>query len=642
MKGMFACALLLKRLPAGAWNQTITNKQTMKLEKILNNINSFEKNAFLKIIDTLIAAKPKNARAIESILTNSKDLKNIDSLNIVNVFKLLEDEFTDYVKCEFLKTSSQLDILIDIISRDGCCIIRQDWFSRLYEKELASLKKKLKAFQEEIESDKSEISEDRKRDYKIYLSCLKTAYFNDEKNNQDKKITSEEHSILLTLSDQLSLSQEEIKLINYLILPVKSLEIDNVINDLKSIGVIFNSKKNNTIYVADEIVRILRKIRGKDIGDKFFRRVLLQLREPQINLIAKKHNIDRKLTIDGKIAEIINAGISFRQIFIEDIHKEGTTLTEKKKYLNDFCEKSLLVTTLKGSLIEEKIDSLIRYFEEIEQDDKLGMSHDGFEKLLIQMGEGIPSLNQLLKTKFELQDENVLHSAFLLDYNIKPRDILELIPQKELEDFAKAREIKSRGDLIANILDAYKDSENLFLENYENIGFRNLAALKEGGIAVREADLGIKFEELTKKILTELGFHIDEKLRKSLNTSKEQIDILINLDNNDLIIVECKTIKESNYNKFSAVSRQLKAYDTIARKNGYKVVKSLLIAPEFSDDFIKDCGLEYELNLSLITASSLIKILLGFKNSKMKVFPHNLLMRDVLIQEDRVLKAIGR
>ena len=65
-------------------------------------------------------------------------------------------------------------------------------------------------------------------------------------------------------------------------------------------------------------------------------------------------------------------------------------------------------------------------------------------------------------------------------------------------------------------------------------------------------------------------------------------------------------------------------------------------APEFSDDFIKDCGLEYELNLSLITASSLMKILVGFKNSKMKVFPHNLLMRDVLIQEDRVLKAIAR
>lgn len=615
----------------------------MKLEKILNNINSFEKNSFLKIIDTLIAAKPKNSKLIESVLTDSnKDLKNVDSINIVNVFNLLEDEFAEYIKNEFLKTTSQLDILIDIISKDGCCIVRQDWFSRLYEKELLSLKSKLKSFEEEINNDKSEISEDRKRDYKIYFSCLRTAYFNDETNNQEKKITSDEHSILLTLAEQLSLSQEEIKLINYLILPVKKLEIDAVINELKSIGVIFYSKKNNTLYIADEVVRILRKIRGKEVGDKFFRRVLLLFREPQINLISRKHNIDKKLSIEEKITAIINSGISFRQIFIEDIHKEGTTLTEKKKVLNDFCEKSLLITTLKGNVLEEKIDNLIKYFEDIDRDDNLGMSHDGYEKMLLQIGESIPHMNQSLKLKFELQDEIVLRGNYLLDYNIKPRDILELIPEKELEEFCKLKEIKTRGDIISNVLDAYKDSENLFLENYENIGFRNLLALKERGIAVKEADLGIKFEDLTKKILTELGFNIDEALRKKLNTSKDQIDILINLDNNDLIIVECKTIKESNYNKFSSVSRQLKSYDSIAKRNGYKVIKSLLIAPEFSDDFIKDCGLEYELNLSLITASSLMKILVGFRNSKLKIFPHNLLMRDVLIQEDRVLKAIGK
>ncbi|AWH83717.1 hypothetical protein HYN59_00675 [Flavobacterium album] len=615
----------------------------MKLEKILNNINSFEKNSFLKIIDNLISAKPKNIKLIESILSDSnKDLKTVDNINIVNVFHLLEDEFTEYIKDEFLKTSSQLDILIDIISRDGSCIIRQDWFSRLYEKELASLKTKLKAFEEDIANDKSEISDERKRDYNIYLSCVRTAYYNDENNNQEKKITSDEHSILLTLSNCLSLSQEEVKLINYLILPVKKLEIEAVINELKAIGIVFYSKKNNTIYVADEIVRILRKIRGKEVSDKFFRRVLLQFREPQINLICRKHNIDRKLPLENKIAEIINAGISFKQILIDDIHKDGTNLTEKKKFLNDFCEKNLMINSLKGTIIEEKIDNLIKHFEDIEKDDKIGMSHDGFEKMLIQLGEFAPHINQLLKSKFELQDENVLRSNFLLDYNIKPRDILELVPDKELEEFSKTKEIKTRGDLIANILDAYKDSENLFLENYENIGFRNLLALKESGIIVKEADLGIKFEDLTKKILAELGFKIDEDLRKKLNTSKDQIDILINLDNNDLIIVECKTIKESNYNKFSSVSRQLKSYDAIARKNGYKVVKSLLIAPEFSDDFIKDCGLEYDLNLSLITAGSLMKILIGFRNSKLKVFPHNLLMRDVVIKEDLVLKAIGK
>ena len=187
----------------------------MKLEKILNNINSFEKNSFLKIIDTLISKKPANAKAIENILTNSnKDLKNVDSTNIVNVFNLLENEFIEYLKCEFLKTSSQLDILIDIISKDGSCIIKQDWFSRLYDRELNALKNKLKKFQEALDNEKSEISIERKRDYRIYLSCLKTAYFNDEKNNQEKKITIDEHSILMALSSELSLSQEEIKLIN--------------------------------------------------------------------------------------------------------------------------------------------------------------------------------------------------------------------------------------------------------------------------------------------------------------------------------------------------------------------------------------------------------------------------------------------
>jgi len=383
----------------------------MKLEKILNNINSFEKNSFLKIIDVLISKKPANAKAIDALLSNSnKDLKSIDSINIVNVFHLLEAEFTEYLRCEFLKTSSQLDILIDIISKDGCCIMKQDWFSRLYDKELTSLKSKLKAFQEFLNDDKSDISEERRRDYKIYLSCLRTAYFNDEANNQDKKITMDEHSILMTLSAELSLSQEEIKLINYLILPVKKLEIDIIINDLRSIGVIFYSKKNNTLFVPDEIVRLLRKIRGKDVGDKFFRRVLLLLREPHINLISRKHSIDRKLTIEQKINEIINSGIALKQIFIEDIHKEGTTLTDKKKFLNDFCEKSLLITSLKGTIIEEKIDSLIKHFDDIEQDDKIGMSHDGFEKMLIQAGESIPNLNQMLRSKFELQDENILKS----------------------------------------------------------------------------------------------------------------------------------------------------------------------------------------------------------------------------------------
>lgn len=616
----------------------------MKLEKILDNLNSFEKNSFLKIIDNILSENPKNIKAVDTILNDtSRDLKNIDNINVAKVFNLLKDEFSECVKEEFVKTTSQLDILIDIISRDGNSIMKQDWFARLYEKELSNLNKKIKLFKSSLEDEKSELSDQRIRDYKIYRACLSKAYTNDDENNQERKITTDEQGILLTLSQQLTLSQEELKLINYTIVPLKKLDIDTVINELKTIGVIFYSKKTSTIYVADEMVRLLRKLRGKEVADKFFRRVLRLLREPQINLICRNHNLDWKLDLDEKIHQIISGGILFSGVLMEDIYKPGTNLTEKKKTINTLCDKGLKITpALKGTLIEEKVQNLITYFEDIEKDDKVGISVDGYEKLLVEIGEFLPKLNNILRNEFELQEENVLKSNYLLDYNIKPRDILELVTEKQLEDFCKAKEIKTRGDIILNILDAYKDSENLYLENYENIGFRNLLKLKENGIIIKEADLGIKFEELTKNIFIGLGFNVDEQLRKSINTSKDKIDILLNIGNNDLILVECKTVKESGYNKFSSVSRQLKAYSNLGNSKGYRVIKSLLIAPDFSDEFIKDCGLEYELNLSLITASTLIKVLHGFKESKMKVFPHNLLMRDVLIQEDRVLKAIGK
>jgi hypothetical protein len=80
----------------------------------------------------------------------------------------------------------------------------------------------------------------------------------------------------------------------------------------------------------------------------------------------------------------------------------------------------------------------------------------------------------------------------------------------------------------------------------------------------------------------------------------------------------------------------------LAEQNGYRVIKSLLIAPDFSDDFEKECGLEYELNLSLMTASTMKKILDGFKKSKHKQFPYKLLLRDILIKEDRILKALEK
>ncbi len=617
----------------------------MKLERILDSINSLEKNSFLKIVDNIIASSPKKIKEIDKILSgNNNELKNCDNANISKVFNLITDEFTKSIKSEFVNTTSQLDILIDIISRDGNAILKREWLGYLYEKELSSIKKKTKHLKTNLLAEKSEINELRKRDYSIYQSCVETAYTNDLENNRDAKITDDELSIILCLAQKLELSQEEIKLINYLIIPPLKLDIDEVITSLKNIGVIFYSRKNSQLYVADEMVRVLRKIREKDLADKYYRRILKSLREPQLNLICRKHNITIKdLTYEGKIKLIIAEGISISTLLQNSLHKDGTNLTDKKKFINDLWENGLKINTpLRGLNLEDKISNLITYFEEVERDEKVGISIEGYERLLIDLVEILPNLNKQIQREFEMQDDKIESSQYLLDFNIKPRDILDLISNDDLKKFITVKEIKSRGDLILNILDTYKDAENLYIENYELIGFRNLSELKENGIAIKESELGVKFEDVTRTIFEQLEFNVDEKLKKQLNSSKHKMDLILNLGNNEVIIVECKTVKESGYNKFSSVSRQIKSYIDQAKNNGYTVVKSLLIAPDFSDDFVNDCGLEFEINLSLITAGSLVSILDGFRNSKHKQFPYQLLMKDVLIKEDRILKAISR
>jgi hypothetical protein len=614
----------------------------MKLEKILDKLGSIEKNSFIKIIDNIISKNPKNSKEIDKILSSSdKGLKSVDNQNISTIFALTSSEFQEHIKCEFQEITSQLDILIDIIIRDGNCIMKQDWFSRLYETEIKQLKSRIKVLNTDFENDKSELSDIRKRDYKIYKACLDIAYHNDVENNRDAKITSDELSIILILSKQLGLSQKEIKLINYSILPIKKLEIQEVIKGLKNIGVIFYSNKENTIYVADEMVRMLREIREKEVAGKFYRRTLKLLREPIINQIAREHSIDRKLSHSQKIEEIIKEGVSFTSLLLDDIYKPGSTLTERKKTLNELCEKGLNINNLKGSTLDDKINNLIKYFENVERDEKVGISLDGFDKLLVELNQSLPKLNKQIKDQFELQEEYVLKADFLLDYNIKPRDILDLIAKQELTKFIKDNGIKQRGDDILNVLEHYKDVENLYLENYENVAYRNLNLLKENGITVKESELGIKFEELTSVIFKGIGFNVDEKFKNQLNTKKDMMDILLNLGNQEIIIVECKTSKERGYNKFSSVSRQLKSYQNLALKNNLRIVKILLIAPEFSDDFITDCEMDTEMNLSLITASALSKIFEAFKTSKYQKFPH-VLFRDIVIDEKRILKALSK
>lgn len=619
------------------------NHTNMKLEKILASLNSFEKNAFLKIIDGILLDKPKNSEAIGSILsTDNRDLKNVDNINVSKVFSLLEDEFIEFVQDEISCSTSQFDILIDIISKDGNSIMKQDWFARLYENKISKFMARIDAFKHSMDSQSAQSNMPRIRDYKIYMECMRTAYENDRLNNQDFKITSDEQSILSTLSKELGLTREEVKLIKYQVIPLKRSGIDDIINDLRNIGVIFFSKKNNTVYVADEMARLLRIVRGKEVADKHFRRVLRVMREPQLNQVCKRYQLDWRLPTEDKIAAIIEEGASFRSVLISDMHREGISLTDRKKEINNLCDKGLNIQpAIRGVLIEEKVDNLVKHFEEVERDERVGISVDGYDKLLRELHEAFPVILESVRGVFELQEVDVMKTSFLLDYNIKPRDVLDLLPDESLRKYCEMKGIKVKGNIVENILDSYKDTKNLYIENYESIGLRDLNTLKANGIALKESELGARFEFITKELFTSLGFNVDEAVRKELNTKKDLIDVVINLGDSNLMIVECKTIKEKGYDKFSAVSRQLKSYVELAESRGFRVIKALLVAPLFSDDFVKDCGLEYQLNLSLIEAATLKNVVAGFKQTKLKVLPYNLLLRDVVIQEERILKAIG-
>jgi hypothetical protein len=612
----------------------------VKISEILNLVNTFEKNNFLRVIDQIIVNKPVNVKKVDKILNQiDGSIKNADNLSVQTVFNLVSSEYIDCVNKEFENASTQFDIFIDILIRDGNSLMSREWMLKLYEKEIKQIKQKIKSFP----GDPKEIDEARIRDYQIYKSCVEVAYTNDEINNRDKKVTPDEQSILNKLVDGLELSHEEVKLINYSVLPLNKLDVDEVIAYLVKSGIVFYSKKNHQIYVPDEIVQILRLVRGKQVPDKIFKRVLKRLKSSQINLIARKHSIPFKWSTEEKIIAILQEGISFRNVLLNTMHKEGLSKTERKKAVVNLIEKELKIDSkIGGASLEDKIDNLIYYFIKKENEDSISISLHGYDKLLLDLNSNIKTFDRKIRDEFELQENTQISAISLLQYNIKPLDILYSVEDQEIKEFCENVNVSTRGDEFQNILEAYRDVQNLYLENYINISNRDLATLSANNIDIKEAELGLQYELLTKIIFEKIKLNVDDDLKRKLNTSKDKIDLVVNLGNDEVIIIECKTKKDKKFNTYSSASRQIKAYKELAERNNLRVIKTFIVAPDFSDDFINECGLDYDLNLSLITSHALLQIYEAFQGSKLKEFPYKILLRDVLIDSDRVVRSITK
>ena len=616
----------------------------MKLERILERLNSLEKGQFIKIVNNLSSEEKNNPR-LEAILSQAdSNLKNADAIQLTQAFDALSERYVSFVMEDYSKVSSQLDILLNIITRDGNCIMRLDWFAKLYEEEIKKQKKAIEAFKADVNADKPSMDPLRVRDYKTFAACLKTAYFNDTASNFSPKITSDEQSILDSLANALELSLDERTMIKYSVLGIKkAANIEDVVAELKDKGLIFISKKNNVIYVADEVITLARRIRGREIADKYFRRVLLQFKEPQINLICRKHGIDVKLAYNEKLESIIASGVSFSDVLKEDIYKGDVKLVDKKKILSELCDEKLAISpAIKGSTLDDKVNNLIAYFAKLYGDEKIGISTGGYERLLLDIAANIKGAEKTVREAYQLQEEDVMHGEFLTDFNIMPRDVLELFPAESLSVLCEAKEIKTRGNIVENILAAYRDTEDLLVENYEAIGFRDINSLKENGIILSEAELGSTFEDVTKYIFGKLGLDVDEKLRKKLNTDKDKMDILLRTGEKSVILVECKTVKENGYNKFSSISRQVKAYKNLLERNDFAVDRIFIVAPDFSEDFVADCGDDFSLPITLLKATSLAAIYNTVKTIGTGRFSIQMLTRDILVQEDRIIRALKK
>lgn len=616
----------------------------MKLIGVLDEVNQIEKNAFVKILDSISGdLKEKNSEVHQILTSDEGGIKNIENANLVKLFAFCREEFRAYVDTKLQFNDCQLDLLLGILVRDGNSIMSREWFSQLYSMEIQALKDRVEILSSCLNDDDNKTLEPaKKRDYQIYRECVKTALYNDLLENREPRITSDEKSILNTLAIGLGLSAEEAREIFYSVVEIKKLDVDFLIESLKKIGVVFFRSSKHTLYFPDEFVWTLRGLCGNELSTKHFRRILRNLRDSQINRIARQHSIAAKLARNEKIKAILAQGISVRIALQQDIFKDETSKSEKREIIQDLIKRMNLELKRIGSSSNEKVELIIEHFQELEQDDNIGMSVDGYERLLADLQELYPYINSRIREDFELQQEEAMKLELMQSYAIKPMDVVDLLSQDEAANFLEQKNIKKKGDVHFCILESYKDVANLLMENYALIAGRDINGLKEKGIVFKESDLGSKFEELTKKIFETLGFAVNEELRKQFDGSKTQPDAILKLEDNEIAIVECKTIKDSEFKKYSLVSRQLSSYVKACEEKGFKVSHCILVSSGFTDEFIAECEYDYNLHLSLITASGLYKIAEGFKDAAMPHFPKKLFKKSGLIDAERVLQVLNK
>ncbi|MBN2789478.1 MAG: hypothetical protein JXR69_04770 [Candidatus Delongbacteria bacterium] len=601
----------------------------MKLQKIIERVNLNEISKFYNILTNLIPEK--------------KDLdKKADPESFVEIFNTnrIRNLYKESLM-KAIKKEVDIDIATDILIRDGNSIMSIRWFEDLFEKELKEIEQQINNVKNILEKGTKEINELRIRDYKIYHNCVKTAFTNDLEKGKLEKITDDELTVLNTLKESLELSNTEARGI-YLFTTntdLKKYRIDSVIEKLKSNGIGFYITKEKNLYIPEEFIILLREIKGIKLAEKYQRRILICLDDTMINELKRKHGIKAKNRHE-KIEELIKQGIDIENVLNTGIFKDSISENDKKKILNNIIENKLgLYLQKSGRSVNEKISLLLQYYEKDEIEQNIGMSKEGYDEMMRDLLK-IDGFERKIRDKFELDEKKVkLLSEDLLDYNIKPKDILYLLPLNQIKEFCKLKGIKYRGEnVIRQVLENYTKSEDRYIENYTLIAKNDKIGLKENGILI-ESGIGLLFEKVTKQIFTKMNLTVNEELKKSINNRKNKADIIIEgVNDKTIYIVECKS-SQKDFASFSDTSRQIKAYVELYSKKGYFIQGVILVSNSFTEEFKDSVKTFPTSRISLLEAMDLYDIYEEYKRLGLETFPLSLL-GDKIILSENVIKGL--
>jgi hypothetical protein len=615
----------------------------MKLNQVLSIVNQVEKSKFITSLDKLCLDAAKDNKKLAKTIENiDGQIKNASGSEVTQLYFAVRDFFKVAVKEQILMNSAQINLLVNILSRDGNCVARISWIESLYVKEWNSLQILSKELQKELKSNTHDNSVfDRNKSLSIYHACMTEAYVNDKRVNRDSKVTDDERSILNVLSHNIGLTTDECAAIEHIVDPIPKDGVLEALNILRDMGVVFISKKRQEVFIPDEIVELLNEIQGKDLADKHRLRLLRTFSDAELSNVLKAHGRKtRGVSRSDKIHTIIHSGISAQDLLAADIYSSEDNQNQRKERLKQLITDLEIDTDKLGTTLDERIQLIISSLTNATEKEFDSLSASGFKELLKTLEEHFPTIIKVIKSQFELEENELVDTDKLRALSITPYDILYLLSNDEIKTVRDSMGLTKRGNARFAILESFANATDKLIENYDALAKRDINMLREVGAEVSEADIGVKFEEVTKAIFELLDLNIDEDVRKEINTSKDKADIIISLSDDDIIIGEAKTCKSGDFAKYSSTSRQVKAYVNRAENIGKRVAQVLIIAPSFSDDFIESAEMDTEVNISLLEARGLKLILEAFKSKRNPKFSAKLLTKGGLLKAELIAKTI--